>query len=160
MNSEVDKVVPHYIGFEPEAAVSGPVLLQTDYDAFLTFNAVKMLPDGSRDTAGTAIIEIVRCSITKFGYPNDEALAGHPLFSRGLTFYGVFEVLNSSWIQQMTSQNRVCFPKTEHSDQKHYIFAFHDSTFECVADGLRVSLSTEPYEQILAEVSRRLFRRY
>lgn len=159
MSSERDRVIPYDVGFEPEAAVSGPVLLQTDYATFLTFNAVKTLPDGRRGAAGTGVIEIVRCIVTKFGYPNDEALPGHPLYSQGLTFYGVFEVLGSSWIQQMTTQNRVCFPKTEDWTERHFIFTFHDSTFECVADSLRASLSTEPYEQIHAQICGRVFRR-
>ena len=36
-----------------------------------------------------------------------EALAGHPLYQRGLSGYGVFEVINSSWSKQLTEQNRV-----------------------------------------------------
>jgi hypothetical protein len=152
-----DEVVRMDIGFEPEAAVSGPVLLQTDDDAFLTFNAVRMTSDGRRDTAGTGVIEFERCGITKFGYPNDEALGGHPLYTRGLKAYGVFEVLRSSWIQQMTEQNRVSFPHTSDSTQRHFIFTFHDSTFECVADSLRATLSTEPYEQILTQITQRVF---
>ena len=152
-----DEVVRMDIGFEPEAAISGPVLLQTDDDAFLTFNAVRMTFDGRRDKAGTAIIELERCAITKFGYPNDEALGGHPLYKRGLEAYGVFEVLRSSWIQQMTDQNRVNFPQTSDSTRRHFIFTFHDSTFECVADTLRATLSTEPYEQILRQIAQRVF---
>lgn len=158
MNSERDEVVRYDIGFEPEAAVSGPVLLQTDRDAFLTFNAVKTMPDGRRGPAGTGIIEIVRCTVTKFGYPNDEALPGHPLYSRGLTYYGAFEVLRSSWIHQMTSQNRVCFPKTEDWTDRHFIFTFHDSTFECVADSLRASLSIEPSEKVRTQIRQRVFK--
>jgi hypothetical protein len=158
MSSERDKVVPYEIGFLPEAAVSGPRLLQTDRDAFLTFNAVKLLPEGGRAAAGTGIVEIHRCIVSKFGYPNDEALAGHPLYRRGLSVYGVFEVLGSSWIEQMTAQNRVCFPKTENWTERHFIFTFHDSTFECVADSLRASLSTEPYQQIHAQICRKVFR--
>src|SRR6185503_14790062 len=100
-----DEVVRLDIGFEPEAAVSGPVLVQTDDDAFLTFNAVRMTVDGRRDTVGTGVVEFEGCYITKFGYPNDEALGGHPLYKHGLEAYGVFEVLRSSWIRQMTDQN-------------------------------------------------------
>jgi hypothetical protein len=152
-----DQVVRFDIGFEPEAGVSGPVLLQTDDDAFLTFNAVRMTPDGKRGTVGTGIIEFERCGVTKFGYPNDEALAGHPLYKRGLQAYSVFEVLGSSWIQQMTEQNRVSFPNTSDSEQRHFIFTFHDSTFECVADSLRATLSIEPYEQIFRQITQRVF---
>lgn len=159
MNSKPhDQVVPYDIGFQPECGDSGPILLQSDYDAFLTFNAVKMMSDGSRGTTGTGIIEIVGCSITKFGYPNDEALPGHPLYSRGLSYYGVFEVLGSSWIEQKTVQNRVRFPKTPDSTKRHFIFSFHDSTFECIADSLRASLSIESFEKIRANINIKMFR--
>jgi hypothetical protein len=152
-----DEVVRLDIGFEPEAAVSGPVLLQTDVDAFLTFNAVLMTADSRHAPAGTAVIEFERCSVTKFGYPSDEALGGHPLYKRGLESYGVFEVLSSSWIRQMTEQNRVSFPHTTDSTQRHFIFVFHDSTFECVADSYQATLSTEPYEHILRQLKQRVF---
>jgi hypothetical protein len=150
---ESDKVVRHDIGFEPEAAVSGPILLQNDYSAFLTFNAVRMSEEGQREDVGTGIIELLRCSVTKFGYPNDEALGGHPLAKKGLRHYGVFEVRSSSWVRQQTEQNRVSFPNTPNSKQRHFIFTFHDSTFECIVDDLRASLSTEPYEQIFRRIS-------
>ena len=151
-----DEVVRLNIGFEPEAAVSGPVLLQTDHDVVLTFNAVRMTTDGRRDTAGTGVIEFELCSITKFGYPNDEALGGHPLFNRGLEHYGVFEVLGSTWIRQMTDQNRFCFPHTTDSNMRHFILTFHDSTFECAADSYQATLSTNPYEQILRQITQRV----
>src|SRR5262245_61495513 len=76
--------VPYDLGFLPEAAVSEPVLLQNDGGAILTFSAVRKRHDGKREDAGYGIVEIDSCSLTKFGYPNDEALAGHPLHDRGL----------------------------------------------------------------------------
>ena len=152
-----DKIVRFDVGFEPEAAVSGPVLLQTDNNTFLTFNAVRMTSDGKRGAVGTGVIEFGGCSVTKFGYPNDEALGGHPLYKHGLEAYGVFEVLCSSWIRQMTEQNRVCFPHTSDSKNRHFIFTFHDSTFECVADDCRATLSIEPYEQIFRQIAQRVF---
>jgi hypothetical protein len=150
---------PHDIGFEPEAAVSEPVLLQTDDAAILTFSAVRVSPDRTREDAGYGIVEIDQCSQTKFGYPNDEALPGHPLYERGLCAYGVYEVRNSSWVRLMTKQNRVAFPNTPDSTQRHFIFTFHDNTFECVARGLRASLSARPYAEIFEEVRKRVFKR-
>ncbi len=41
--------------------------------------------------SGTGVIEFHDCLIREFGYPNDEALGGHPLYERGLRFYGVYE---------------------------------------------------------------------
>jgi hypothetical protein len=131
---------PLDIGVVPEAGVSEARLVQDEYRAVLTFSAMRLQPDGSRTDAGTATVEFVRCIITKFGYPNDEALSGHPLYNSGLTGYGIFEVIGSQWIRRLTEQNRVAFPSTPDSTQRHFIFSFHDSTFECIADDLRVSI--------------------
>ena len=150
--------IPYDIGFVPEAAVSEPVLLQTDYATIITFSAMRPMPDGRRENAGYGIVELDLCSLTKFGYPNDEALSGHPLYERGLRGYGVYEVRNSSWVRLQTEQNRVAFPKTPDSTQRHFIFAFHDSTFECIARGLHASLSTKPYAEIFEEVRKRIFK--
>lgn len=81
-----------------------------------------------------------RSSVHMFGYPNDEALGGHPLYERGLGFYGAFEVLNSSWIRQIRAMNEVCFPgRSWHFDtERHFALTFHDSMFECIATGYEV----------------------
>ena len=150
--------VRHDIGFLPEAAVSGPVLLQSEDAVVLTFNAMRQRHDGRREDAGTGIVELDLCSLTKFGYPNDEALPGHPLHDRGLDAYGVFEVCNSSWIKLMTEPNRVAFANSRDSTRRVVFFTFLDSTFECIARGLRASLSGKPYAEIFEEVKHRVFR--
>lgn len=69
------------------------------------------------------------------GPPNDEAFEGHPLASRGLHPYAAFCIEDSSWVRRLERMNSV----HEHHDPEgftclsHYVFAFHDSTFECVA---------------------------
>jgi hypothetical protein len=153
-----DYAVPHEIDFVPEAAVSEPVLIQTDNTTILTFSAERPMPNGKREDAGHGIIEFDLCSLTKFGYPNDEAMPGHPLYERGLSHYGVFEVCNSTWVKLMTEQNRVAFPRTPHSTERHFIITFHDSTFECIARGLRASLSTKPYAEIFEDIKNRIFK--
>ena len=147
--------VPLDLGFKPEAGVSAPLLLQNDSYTVLTFNAVSMLPDGTRGTAGTAIVEFDLCFWTSFGYPNDEALPGHPLYGRGLAAYDIFDVHKSAWVRRMTEQNRVVFPNTKDSDLRHLVFSFHDSTFECICRGIKnSSLSTAPYGDTFSEISR------
>jgi hypothetical protein len=77
-----------------------------------------------------------------FGPPNDEAFAGHPLAARGLRPYTVNEVAKSSWIQDLERMNAV-HPRHRSgylNSCHHYIFAFHDSTFECVAEGFTVQM--------------------
>jgi hypothetical protein len=70
-----------------------------------------------------------------FGPPNDEAFSGHPLASRGLAPYAAWEVRSSSWIRILERMNSVHPYHRSSSFQKlrHFIFAFHDTTFECVA---------------------------
>src|SRR5262245_58849967 len=42
-----------------------------------------------------------------FGYPNGEALGGHPLFKRGLRAFSVQEVIDSTWPSELERANRV-----------------------------------------------------
>jgi hypothetical protein len=149
---------PHDIGFTPEAAVSEALLITTEHIAILTFRAKTRQADGTYRDAGHGVVEIEGYSLTKFGYPNDEALPGHPLYNKGLRPYGVHEVKNSSWIRLQTEQNRVAFSRTPDSTQKHFIFLFHDSTFECIADSLRPSLTTKPYAEVFDDIRKKVLQ--
>jgi hypothetical protein len=73
-----------------------------------------------------------------FGPPNDEAFHGHPLASRGLSPYAVYEVQQSSWLRRLERMNSVHWHHDKErflSRRRHFVFAFHDSTFECIAEG-------------------------
>jgi len=78
-----------------------------------------------------------------FGPPNDEAFSGHPLSSHGLKPYAIFEVQESSWIRKLEEMNSV-HPYHDKEkfmeNKKHYIFAFHDSTFECIAKEFKLDI--------------------
>jgi hypothetical protein len=71
-----------------------------------------------------------------FGLPNDEAFNGHPLASRGLHPYGAFRIEDSSWIRKLERMNSIHpYHRADPFWKKqHVVFAFHDSTFECVCD--------------------------
>jgi hypothetical protein len=74
-----------------------------------------------------------------------EAFAGHPLADRGLTPYGVFEIRESSWVRKLERMNAVHRYHDKHRfmrDKKHFVFSFHDTTFECVAESFTVEVST------------------
>lgn len=70
-----------------------------------------------------------------FGPPNDEAFSGHPLASRGLSPYRVYEVEGSSWLSALERMNSVhpYHKPQQFAEYRHFVFAFHDSTFECIA---------------------------
>lgn len=82
-----------------------------------------------------AVIRFPLCWYVAFGQPNDEALAGHPLYNRGLQHYSVHEVLDSLLIAELERRNSV-HPKHDpdwyYKGSKHLIFTFQDSTLECV----------------------------
>jgi hypothetical protein len=106
-----------------------------------------------------ALVEFRSCQSFMFGAPNDEAFGGHPLADRGLSPYGAFEIENSSWIRQL---ERMYSVHSHHRGGwlltlKHFIFAFHDSTFECVARGLSLSThSGHSLESLLTEMRKHL----
>ncbi len=88
-----------------------------------------------------AVVRFRRPYAHMFGPPNDEAFTGHPLSRRGLHPYGAFKVLHSSWIrhlERMNSAHPYHDPKKFLEGREHFIFAFHGSTFECVASDCEV----------------------
>ena len=93
-----------------------------------------------------------------FGPPNDEAFSGHPLASRGLGPYSAVEVFDSSWVRQLERMNSV---HRRHNPERfkvyrHFIFAFHDSTFECIAKNFDLNLRNGTRESILPEIQKML----
>jgi len=142
-----------------------PIVIATDYDLQLAY----IIHDrGTRwknevDSAGQTNIPATYWATIRFpmkishmfGMPNDEALRGHPLWSRGVRQYGVFRVEHSSWIRKLERMNSVhrLHNKEEYHQMSHFIFSFHDTTFECVSktceiDGIRIG----PRKQIVSDI--------
>jgi len=139
----------------PQQSVGAPVplLLADDGELVLAYLL-------ESETDEVAIVEFERIRAHYFGPPNDEALSGHPLYKKGLRFYGVYEVRNSSWVRALERMNRV-HPNHRpgmFSDYRHFIFTFHDTTLECIATGVR-AVARLPYvdqASLLEEMRRRL----
>jgi hypothetical protein len=163
MSEDSEQIIKLDLGVFPEAAVSGAVCLQTEAGTFLTFNAMRSTdrpsPYGGfyKEDAGTAVVEFRRCIVARFGYPNDEARDGIPKYAGAS--YGIYEVLGSSWIKEVVRLNRYHFPKTKDDYiKRHFLFTFHDDTFECLADDLVLEIVNEPYSTIFERIRRRAFR--
>jgi hypothetical protein len=112
------------------------------------------------DTVGPlAVVEFFRCVDATIGGPNDEALSGHRLFGRGLSANDFFMVENSRWRESARLVNSV---HPMHSDEpfdqlRHYVFTFHDETFECLADGHHVEVLVSPLKAAVRRVAKELF---
>jgi hypothetical protein len=106
-----------------------------------------------------ALVEFLRCRSYMFGSPNDEAIHGHPLYMRGLKPYSVFEVQKSTWIRQLEQMNSVHPRHNPNSFQSlhHYVFTFHDSTFECIAEGHQITEHEKSMGELVQEIKNRLF---
>lgn len=93
-----------------------------------------------------------------FGPPNDEAFDGHPLAGRGLHPYGAFEVRESSWVRCLERMNSVHpnHDPAEYARLRHFVFAFHDSTFECIAEDFTFEVRGGSLASAVRELSGRL----
>lgn len=153
MNENETRLTELELGCFPDAAVSGAVTLQSEYSTFLTFNA----RSADYVSIGIAVVEISRCVATQFGYPNDEALSGHPLYPFGLKPYRAYEVFNSPWLRTLALQNKTSFPDADFAKaRRHFIFSFHDSTLECIGKDLKVAVAKEPYAEVLMGLVKRI----
>ena len=102
-----------------------------------------------------ALVRFERPYAWMHGPPNDEAMRGHPLASRGLTAYGAFRVERSSWVRLAERRNRVhaSHDPSRFEALRHYVFTFHDSTFECLARGFDATELDGPMSRVLHEMA-------
>jgi len=147
-----------------------PHLIANDYKTFLIFLVHAPDPnwDGTyvtvRDPHGgtqeqLALVEFVRCASVKMGTPNDEVLSGHPLHGKGLNEYTAQLVENSKWLRELEAINKVHpgYKAERWLKLKHYIFWFHDSSFECVAESFKVEVHQDSLSGLYAKVGKMLF---
>ncbi|MAT13816.1 MAG: hypothetical protein CMJ46_00935 [Planctomyces sp.] len=146
-----------------------PILLANDYRSFLTFFVAKVDPDwdgtyttvsdpADSQNTGVGVVEFDLCVGSKLGDPNDEVFHGHPLHGRGMRAYTAQEVINSRWIDETDRINSVHSQYSPESWKKlrHYVFWFHDSTFECLAMSFKAQLRNESMPEVLQYLSDRL----
>ncbi|MBI1765509.1 MAG: hypothetical protein HYR56_29180 [Acidobacteria bacterium] len=162
---EKDRVVP--ITDIPQSSVGAPtpIVLSSEGVTVVAFYLQDTPPGWDGTTIGgvtesiedepLALVKFSRCYSSMFGPPNDEAFHGHPLASRGLTPYGAFVIEISSWIRQLERMNSVHWRHDPDRfwTRKHYVLSFHDSTFECVADGYTVEVHESSLNQMLTRMA-------
>jgi hypothetical protein len=128
----MEKLVELDLGFVPVPVLDSPVLIHGETHCTLTFGARASDADPDRTPIGMAVIDFKGCLASRFGYPNDEALGGHPLYRAGLRWYSAYEVIDSSWLAEVNRQNSVSFPTGKGISRRHFIATFKESTFECL----------------------------
>jgi len=108
-----------------------------------------------------AIVRFDLCYSSLFGPPNDEAFSGHPLASRGLGPYSAVMVENSSWVRALERMNAVhpYHRPDAFAKWKHFILSFHDSVFECVANGFTIETCKGSINSVVPRMAELLVRR-
>lgn len=146
-------VINYDIGCIPDLSDSREIVLEIAQKTLLIFKALSpnISNNGTYIELGNAIVEIQEPLISQFGYPNEENLSEHPLFSKGLDeCLGVGEVVNSLWKIAVIEK----FPILEscnlsNNGYKHFIFALKDNTFECIAKNLSVTFSEKNFLDLI-----------
>ena len=151
----------------PDPGHSDVVLLSNEFKTFLLYRIAEAPEHGSAKLAPEwhpegedlyAVLELVGCTSMRFGFPNDEALHGHPLWDRGMSYYSAAEVLRSPWPDELAQQNRV-HPSHDDAmfkDLRHLLFTFHDTTFECLCSRYTAEPTREPRSALIARLAARL----
>ncbi len=161
--------VPLEFPVQWDSGAPRPYLLQNDYKTFLLFlladtqprrdgSFVEVADPGDTSPANTAIVEFRGCVCSKMGTPNDEVYEGHPLHGKGFVGYRPLQVVNSAWIKELEVINSVHWHYTPErwKTLAHYIFGFHDCTFECVAQSFAVEKMATTTAAALAAICRRI----
>lgn len=148
------------ISIDPGAPI--PKVISSETELYLLFYAgdeVEPVSSDieSRDVLDTGIVAVARfgiCLTSKFGYPGSEALSGHPYYQHGLKYYSGFWVENSDWIEDLKKIDRVhpYHSPSKFKKFKHYVFTFHDTMFECIAQEFEIKYETRPLFE-LAELA-------
>ena len=151
----VDEVVELDVPWIPDPGVPSPVYWHNDQRFVVAYRTAPVAAGGP-----IAMLEFDTCLQARVGYPNDEAVPGHPLYDSGLR-YGIFEVRQPSWLEQLKSQNAKAKPEAAHwwpiGAYRHFVITFHDNALEVLAKEMRgvflaqwpamVSLETGPETQ-------------
>jgi hypothetical protein len=102
-----------------------PTVLQWGNEAHLFFYLRESDRDGSGDQVGSIAFE--QCRATRLDPWGED---GHRLSGSGWEPYTALRVINSCWLQQTFDTS---------SDLAHFVFPFHDETFECIARSFKAS---------------------
>jgi hypothetical protein len=153
-----------------EIGVPLPYLMVNDRRALLAFLVHQPDPNWDGSSAKyiqgpksthvepLALVEFEHCASAKLGGPNDEVFHGHPLHGKGLEANRAQRVVNSRWLAELEAINRVhdLYRPEFWRNQNHYVFWFHDKTFECLARSYRVEVFRETWAEMFARMVQRL----
>jgi hypothetical protein len=167
-----ERVTAIDVGLKWDTGAPLPHLLQSEQRTFLVFylqdattpwdgTTVQIMDASSSEAYPVGVIEWLWCAGAVLGSPNDEVFHGHRLWKKGLSDVGAYaagEVIGSRWIDEMDEANRVHrkYRGSAPSAQRHFILGFHDSTFECVAEGFKTWTTVASMPEVILSLAQLL----
>ena len=162
--------VPFELGVVWSGGAPLPHLLSSGLRSFVAFyleerdpdwdgTYVRMVDPTDDAVESLALAEFKGAVAVKMGPPNDEVLYGHPLYGRGLGWYGAYVVENSRWLAELVEINRVHerFDPQTWEGRRHFLLVFHDETVEAIASDIEVRTVRTSMRALLAESIERLW---
>jgi len=151
------------LGMTPDPDAAGAVVVLTDWGTFVTFRALVRDEDGAQWPGGTAVIELVGCRARTFSYSTDLGQDGRPYSFFELPPGEVYEVADSPWLLRAEEDSWLAPAAADgisgrrplNSSRRrlrHYVFTFGETTFQCVAEGLKTQIRTAPFGKIAADL--------
>jgi hypothetical protein len=162
--------VPFELGVVWSGGAPLPHLLSSGHRSFVAFyleepdrnwdGTYVRVVDPTDDTVESlALAEFKAPVAVKMGPPNDEVLHGHPLYGRGLAWYGAYVVENSRWLAELVEINRVHeqFDPQLWQEKRHFLLVFHDEVVEAVARDIEIQTMRTSMRALLAESIEKLW---
>ena len=150
-----------------ESGAPVPKVLSSDSELYIIFYSAEdkdgmtedIVQRDSVDDKGVTIVQFNRVLSYKFGSPNDETFTGHPLYKKGLKIYVAQYLSESPWIDELVKIDSIhpYHNPSKFKDYKHYIFSFHDKTFECIAQGYKAKYKNMKMYDAAVSVLQELF---
>lgn len=93
-----------------------------------------------------------------FGFPHEDCSNGHRLATLGFEMESAFEVVNSTWIDDLKRMEAGGWQPNSAwlANQRHYIFSFRDRVLEFVAPTFQFELSDEPFNVVFERITEEL----
>lgn len=152
---DIGAPMPHLMMSEDRALLAF-LLSEPDPSWDGSYVTIKSPADEQAEPLG--LVEFEYCTSARLGAPNDEVFEGHPLNGKGLEAYSAQRVINSRWLKEIEKINSIhrMYRPDSWRDRTHFIFWFHDSTFECIAKSYKVEVHRTSMRALLSTMTERL----
>jgi hypothetical protein len=129
----------------PRFATEYPHVLHSEYHSFLLF----CLDDSNPSRHRTGIVEWIKCESAILTDASEETRSEWGMFNdpRSDDVVWMGKVVNSSWLEE--TRNRY-LPK---DPRHHFVIPFHDTVFQCLAEGFKVRTDPRPLVEVLPNVA-------